>query len=120
MHVPGDVAERARKAAEEHDVDVLVSVGGGSATGLAKAVALTTGLPVVAVPTTYAGGGHERLGAHRGRPQDHRGRLARAAAGRRLRRQPHAVAACAADRSHRPQCPGALRRLVVGATQRPG
>ena len=30
-------------------------VGGGSTTGLAKAVALTTGLPIVAVPTTYAG-----------------------------------------------------------------
>ena len=55
MHVPADVAERARKAAEEHAVDVLVSIGGGSATGLAKAVALTTGLPIVAVPTTYAG-----------------------------------------------------------------
>ena len=55
MHVPGEVAERARKAAGEHDADVLVSVGGGSATGLAKAVALTTGLPIVAVPTTYAG-----------------------------------------------------------------
>ena len=38
-----------------HDVDALVSIGGGSATGLAKAVALTTGLPIVAVPTTYAG-----------------------------------------------------------------
>ena len=55
MHVPVDVAERARKAAETHDVDVLVSIGGGSTTGLAKAVALTTGLPIVAVPTTYAG-----------------------------------------------------------------
>jgi maleylacetate reductase len=55
MHVPREVAERARKAAGEHDADVLVSVGGGSATGLAKAVALTTGLPIVAVPTTYAG-----------------------------------------------------------------
>ena len=33
----------------------MVSVGGGSATGLAKAVALTTGLPIIAVPTTYAG-----------------------------------------------------------------
>jgi maleylacetate reductase len=32
-----------------------VSVGGGSTTGLAKAVAMTTGLPIVAVPTTYAG-----------------------------------------------------------------
>lgn len=55
MHVPAEVAERARKAAAEADVDVLVCVGGGSTTGLAKAVALTTGLPIVAVPTTYAG-----------------------------------------------------------------
>lgn len=55
MHVPVPVAERARAVAEEHRADVLVSVGGGSTTGLAKAVALTTGLPIVAVPTTYAG-----------------------------------------------------------------
>src|SRR3954453_21537125 len=55
MHVPTDVADRARKVAEEQEVDVLVSIGGGSTTGLAKAVALTTGLPIVAVPTTYAG-----------------------------------------------------------------
>lgn len=55
MHVPVPVAERARRAADEHRVDVLISVGGGSTTGLAKAVALTTGLPIVAVPTTYAG-----------------------------------------------------------------
>jgi maleylacetate reductase len=55
MHVPIEVAERARRVAEENDVDVLVCIGGGSTTGLAKAVALTTGLPIVAVPTTYAG-----------------------------------------------------------------
>jgi alcohol dehydrogenase class IV len=55
MHVPTDVADRARKVAQDNDVDVLVSIGGGSTTGLAKAVALTTGLPIVAVPTTYAG-----------------------------------------------------------------
>ena len=55
MHVPVDVAERARVAAAVHGVDALVSVGGGSATGLAKAVALTSGLPILAVPTTYAG-----------------------------------------------------------------
>ena len=55
MHVPVEVASRARSAAAAHEVDALVSVGGGSATGLAKAVALTTGLPIVAVPTTYAG-----------------------------------------------------------------
>lgn len=54
-HVPVDVAERAREAAQHHDVDLLVSVGGGSTTGLAKAVALTTALPILAVPTTFAG-----------------------------------------------------------------
>jgi maleylacetate reductase len=55
QHVPVATAERARAAAQEQEVDLLISVGGGSATGLAKAVALTSGLPVVAVPTTYAG-----------------------------------------------------------------
>ena len=55
MHVPVEVAERARQAAADNDIDALVSVGGGSTTGLAKAVAMTTGLPIVAVPTTYAG-----------------------------------------------------------------
>jgi maleylacetate reductase len=55
MHVPVEVADRARQAAAGHGIDALVSVGGGSTTGLAKAVALTSGLPVVAVPTTYAG-----------------------------------------------------------------
>ena len=55
MHVPVEVAQRARAVADEHRADALVCVGGGSTTGLAKAVALTTGLPIVAVPTTYAG-----------------------------------------------------------------
>ena len=55
QHVPVATAQRARSTAAEQEVDVVISVGGGSATGLAKAVALTTGLPVVAVPTTYAG-----------------------------------------------------------------
>ncbi len=55
MHVPVESAEAAREAAASCDADVVLSVGGGSTTGTAKAVALTTGLPVVAVPTTYAG-----------------------------------------------------------------
>jgi maleylacetate reductase len=55
MHVPVEVARRARQAAADADANILVSVGGGSTTGLAKAVAMTTGLPMVAVPTTYAG-----------------------------------------------------------------
>lgn len=55
MHVPVEVAERARQVALDADADALISVGGGSTTGLAKAVALTSGLPIIAVPTTYAG-----------------------------------------------------------------
>lgn len=54
-HVPVAKAERARAVAAEHRVDLLVSIGGGSTTGLAKAVALTSGIPIVAIPTTYAG-----------------------------------------------------------------
>lgn len=54
-HVPVEKAEKARAAAVEYGIDLLVCVGGGSTTGLAKAVALTLGLPIIAVPTTYAG-----------------------------------------------------------------
>lgn len=55
QHVPSAKAVAARDAASSHDVDLLIAVGGGSAIGLAKAIALTTGLPIIAVPTSYAG-----------------------------------------------------------------
>src|SRR4051794_2135295 len=54
-HVPGEVADAALAAAVESDVDCLLSVGGGSSVGTAKAVALRRPVPIVAVPTTYAG-----------------------------------------------------------------
>ena len=54
-HVPSAVADDARIAAAEHQVDGLLCVGGGSTTGTAKIIALATGLPIIAVPTTYAG-----------------------------------------------------------------
>jgi alcohol dehydrogenase class IV len=54
-HVPVEAAEDARATAARYDADAVLSIGGGSTTGTAKAVALTTGLPIVAVPTTYAG-----------------------------------------------------------------
>jgi maleylacetate reductase len=55
MHVPIEVARRARELAAELGADGCVAVGGGSAIGLGKAIALEHDLPVVAVPTTYAG-----------------------------------------------------------------
>ena len=55
MHVPVEVAEAARRQAADLRADLLLSIGGGSTVGTAKAVALTSGLPVLAVPTTYAG-----------------------------------------------------------------
>lgn len=68
QHVPSAVADSARAKAREVDADGIVALGGGSAIGLAKAIALTnTSLTsttrggegrvpgIVAVPTTYAG-----------------------------------------------------------------
>jgi maleylacetate reductase len=55
QHVPLESAERARAAARENRVDLLVCLGGGSAVGLAKAIALDTATPIIAIPTTYAG-----------------------------------------------------------------
>jgi maleylacetate reductase len=55
VHVPKTVAEAGVAAACAAEADGLVAVGGGAAVGLAKAVALQTGLPILAVPTTYSG-----------------------------------------------------------------
>jgi alcohol dehydrogenase class IV len=55
MHVPIAIAEDARRTARELGADCCVTVGGGSTTGLGKAIALTSTLPILAVPTTYAG-----------------------------------------------------------------
>jgi maleylacetate reductase len=55
QHIPVEAAARAVAAASEAGADCLVAMGGGSATGMAKAVALERQVPIVAVPTTYAG-----------------------------------------------------------------
>lgn len=55
MHVPRRVATGAVEMAIESQADSLVAVGGGSSIGAAKAVARELALPILAVPTTYAG-----------------------------------------------------------------
>jgi alcohol dehydrogenase class IV len=55
MHVPIETAREARELARALGADCAVAIGGGSTTGLGKAIALDSGLPILAVPTTYAG-----------------------------------------------------------------
>jgi maleylacetate reductase len=55
MHVPIETAREAREEARRLGADCAVAIGGGSTTGLGKAIALDSGLAVIAIPTTYAG-----------------------------------------------------------------
>ncbi|CAD6539031.1 maleylacetate reductase [Paraburkholderia metrosideri] len=55
MHVPIEIARRAREHAKEVGADCAVAIGGGSTIGLGKAIALESSLPIIAIPTTYAG-----------------------------------------------------------------
>jgi maleylacetate reductase len=55
MHVPIETAREAREVARQLGADCAVAIGGGSTTGLGKAIALDSGLPILAIPTTYAG-----------------------------------------------------------------
>src|ERR1700741_3721161 len=55
MHVPIETAREAREVAQRLGADCAVAIGGGSTTGLGKAIVLDSGLPILAIPTTYAG-----------------------------------------------------------------
>ena len=55
MHTPVEVTEKALIMLREAGADCLVALGGGSTTGLSKALAARTGLPQIILPTTYAG-----------------------------------------------------------------
>jgi alcohol dehydrogenase class IV len=55
MHVPVETARKARETAARWNAGCCVAIGGGSTIGLAKAIALESSLPILAVPTTYAG-----------------------------------------------------------------
>lgn len=55
MHVPIETARAARAVARKLKADCAIAIGGGSTTGLAKAISLESALPIIAIPTTYAG-----------------------------------------------------------------
>ena len=55
QHVPVELLARAKERVGTIGADGYLAIGGGSTIGVAKAMALETGLPIVAVPTTYAG-----------------------------------------------------------------
>jgi maleylacetate reductase len=55
MHVPIEKARAAVAEAKRVNADCAVTIGGGSTTGLGKAIALESSSPILSVPTTYAG-----------------------------------------------------------------
>jgi homogentisate 1,2-dioxygenase len=62
VHVPRATVDAAAKVVAEHKPDVLLTLGGGAATGLGKALRLeATDAPLFAVPTTYAGSEMTRI-----------------------------------------------------------
>jgi maleylacetate reductase len=55
MHVPVETVRAAVEHVRSLQADGSIAIGGGSTIGLGKAIALETGLPVIAIPTTYSG-----------------------------------------------------------------
>jgi maleylacetate reductase len=55
MHTPVEVTEDAIQHVAHTKADCTVAIGGGSTTGLGKAIAWRTDLPQIVLPTTYAG-----------------------------------------------------------------
>jgi alcohol dehydrogenase class IV len=62
MHTPMDVTDEAVDYVLSKGADCVVAIGGGSTTGLGKAIALRTDLPQIVLPTTYAGSEVDRRG----------------------------------------------------------
>lgn len=55
QHTPTEVTELALLAVSSVRADGCLAIGGGSTTGLSKAIAYRTDLPQLVVPTTFAG-----------------------------------------------------------------
>jgi alcohol dehydrogenase class IV len=55
MHTPVDVTARALSIMQAQNCDGTIALGGGSSTGLGKAIAFRTDCPQLVIPTSYAG-----------------------------------------------------------------
>jgi alcohol dehydrogenase class IV len=55
QHIPASLIEKCLVVAHETNADCIVTLGGGSAIGLGKALALKTDVPIIAIPTTFSG-----------------------------------------------------------------
>ena len=55
MHTPVAVTEQALAMAQAENCDGTIALGGGSSTGLGKAIAFRTDWPQLVIPTSYAG-----------------------------------------------------------------
>lgn len=55
MHVPKAALAAARAMATDLNADCTIAIGGGSTTGLGKALAVEAGLPNIVIPTTFSG-----------------------------------------------------------------
>ncbi len=55
MHTPVHVTQEAMAVLQARGCDGTIALGGGSSTGLGKAIALRTDLPQLVIPTSYAG-----------------------------------------------------------------
>jgi hypothetical protein len=90
MHVPIETAREAREVARKLDADCAVAVGGGSTTGLGKAIALESSLPIHRDPDHLRRQRDDAdLRHHRGRPEEDRQGRQGAAAHRHLRPRAH-------------------------------
>lgn len=55
QHVPAEAVRTAMDVVARVTPDACLTMGGGSAIGMGKAIAQKTGLPLIAIPTTYSG-----------------------------------------------------------------